>query len=82
MEKQWRYIFQALEIEKVSQIREVPNKMPSLSWENMPELIKGRDTLGWGKLVEIPEKKNQFGMGYKLTNIWSWKDNQRKFYTL
>lgn len=34
--------------------------------------------LGWGKLLEIPEKKNQFGMGYKPANVGSQKNNQRK----
>lgn len=41
----------------------------------MSELIKGRNTLGWGKLLEIPEKKNRFGLGYKPTNIGSQKND-------
>lgn len=38
--------------------------------------------MGWGKLVEIPEKKNRFRLGYKLVNIGSRKNSQRKLYTL
>lgn len=48
----------------------------------MSKLIKGRDVLGWGKLSEIPEKKNQFGLGYKPVYIGSQKNNQRKLYAL
>ena len=38
--------------------------------------------MGWGKLLEIPEKKNQFGLGCKPTNMGSQKNSQRKLYTL
>lgn len=56
--------FQALEIVAVSRRRE-----QSISpWEKMSKLIKGRDTRGWGKLLKIPEKKDQFGLGNKPTN--------------
>lgn len=48
----------------------------------MSELIKGRDVLGRGKILEIIEKKNQLRLGYKPTNIGSHKNNQRKFHTL
>lgn len=45
-------------------------------------MIKGIYALGWGKLLEILEKNNQFRMGYKSTNIRSQKNNQRKFHNL
>lgn len=74
--------FQALEIAAVSRRREVPKENSASPWEKISELIKGRDTSGWSKLVEIYEKKNRFRLGYEPTKIGSRKNNQRKFYTL
>lgn len=75
--------FQTLEIQSFSRRRDVPKKEKSaLPWEKMSKLIKSRDTLGQGKLLEIPKKKDRFGMGYKPANIESRKINQRKFRTL
>lgn len=67
--------FQALEIAAVTRRREVPKEKSASPWEKMSKLIKGRDASGRGKLLEIPEKKNRFGLGYKLTNIGSQKNN-------
>lgn len=75
--------FQAFEISAISRRRDVPKDEKSTSpWEKISELIKVRDTLGWGKLLEIPEKKERFGQGYNPANIGSQKINQRKFLTL
>lgn len=58
--------FQAVEIAAVSQRKDVPKKEKSVSpQEKMSELIKSRDTLGWGKLLEIPENNDRFELGYK-----------------
>lgn len=54
--------FQALEIAAVNRRRE------KSIWEKISKLIKGRDTWGWGKLLEIPKKKDRFKLGYKPTN--------------
>lgn len=48
----------------------------------MSKLIKGRDTQGWGKLLEIPEKKDQLGLGYKPAYERIQKTGQKKLYTL
>lgn len=75
--------FQALEIVVVSQRRDVPKKEKSTSsWEKMSELIRSRYMLGYGNLLEILEKKDRFGLGYKPINIESQKINQRNFFTL
>ena len=29
--------------------------------------VENGDSKGWGKLPEIPEKKNRFGLGYELS---------------
>lgn len=31
-------------------------------------LIKRGDIMGWGKVLEITEKKDRFGLGYKPAN--------------
>ena len=70
--------FQSLEIAAVSRRKE-----KSISpWEKMSKLIKGRDTQGWGKLLEIPEKKDRLGLGYKPANEIIQKTSQKKLYTL
>ena len=35
------------------------------SWRNLQTIMEDRTSKGWGKLVEIPEKKNRFGLGYQ-----------------
>lgn len=70
--------FQALEIVAVSGWRE--QSMYTL--EKMSKLIKGRDTWGWGKLLEILKKKDQLGLGYKPANEGVQKTNLKKFCTL
>lgn len=74
--------FQALEIIAIIRRIEVPKEKSTSPWENLSELIKGRDALGWGKLLDISDKKNWFGLGYKPANIGSQKNDQRKFHTL
>lgn len=70
--------FQSLEIAAVSRRKE-----KSISpWEKMSKLIEGRDTQGWGKLLEIPEKKDRLGLGYKPANEGVHKTDQKKLYTL
>lgn len=48
----------------------------------MSKLIKGRDAQSWGKLLEIPEKKDWLGLGYKPANESFQKTNQKKLCTL
>lgn len=51
--------FQALEISVVTRRRDIPKEeIPSTMWEKMSDLIKSMDTLGWGKMSKIPEKKD------------------------
>lgn len=48
----------------------------------MSKLIKGGDTQGWGKLLEISEKKDRLGLGYKPANEGVQKTYQNKLCTL
>lgn len=45
-------------------------------------MIKDRDARGWDKLLEIPEKKDWLGLGYKPANEGVHKTDQKKLYTL
>lgn len=70
--------FQALEIAAVRRRRE-----QSISpWEKISKLIKGRYAQGWGKLLEILEKKDRLGLGYKPANEGFQKINQKNLCTL
>lgn len=70
--------FQALEIAAVSRRKE---QLIS-PWEKMSTLIKGINAQGWGKLLEIPQKKDQLRLSYKLANEGVEKTYQKKLCTL
>ncbi|XP_050908914.1 uncharacterized protein LOC127122656 [Lathyrus oleraceus] len=70
--------FQSLKIAVVSRRKE-----KSISpWEKISKLIKGRDTQGWGKLLEKPEKKDRLRLGYIPANEGVQKRDQKKLCTL
>lgn len=68
--------FQFLEIAVVDRRREKSTS----PWKKMSKLIKG--THGWGKLLEIPEKKDRLELGYKPPNEEIHKTDQKKLCTL
>lgn len=45
-------------------------------------MIKGGSPSGWSKLLEFPEKRDQFELGYQTTNKEASKTNQRQLRTI
>lgn len=48
----------------------------------MLDLIKSGNTMDCGKLLELPEKNDRFGMGYKPSDKEVQKTNKKKLCTL
>lgn len=63
--------FQDLEVVSmvtVQPTKEQPKSEPSMAyWKGAKSLVETRDVQCRGKLVEIHEKKNQFGLGYQAS---------------
>ena len=58
--------FQALEIASMVTLPvEKGNKPKVTSWRDLQVTMECDASKGWGKLPEIPEKKNRFGLGYE-----------------
>lgn len=36
-------------------------------WKEAKSIVEVGNAKGWGKVIEIPEKKDRFGIGYQLS---------------
>lgn len=72
IETNWEILeipLQALEIAAISRKQGSPKNEKSVSsWGRDSDLVKSEDISGWGKLLEIPKKKDGFGLDYKPVN--------------
>jgi hypothetical protein len=62
--------FQALEIANATlvdlEVASHASRTPVTSWKNLKKAMNGGGLPeGWGQLLEIPEKKDRFGLGYQ-----------------
>ncbi|GAU40821.1 hypothetical protein TSUD_398050, partial [Trifolium subterraneum] len=79
--------FQALEIATITTLktkRKSSKKggLAMTSWKAMKEALEEGIILGWGKVPEICEKKDRFGLGYRPTTKGMMEAAQRKMGTL
>lgn len=59
--------FQALEVINAVQTKQVPVEKPPVSmssWKNAKATIEVGGPEGWGKVINMVEKKDRFGLGY------------------
>ena len=59
-------LFQVLEVASTITLPVEKVKNPTMtSWRDLQIVVENGDLKGWGKLPEISEKKNHFGLGYE-----------------
>jgi hypothetical protein len=60
--------FQSLEVVNmmaIQQTLEAPKSGPSMaSWQGAKVVMESEDAQDWGKVVEVKEKRDKFGLGY------------------
>ena len=62
--------FQVLEVTSMVTLPvEKIKKLTITSWRDLQVVVEDGASKGWGKLVEIPEKKNRFGLGYESQRL-------------
>ncbi|XP_058763854.1 uncharacterized protein LOC131637289 [Vicia villosa] len=72
--------FQVLEAAAVSTLPVEKIKKsgtPITSWRDLQTMVGNQAPEGWGKLIDIPEKKDRLGLGYKLSD--TTKKNEERF---
>jgi hypothetical protein len=76
--------FQALEIASVTtlKIKRKKGGLAMTSWKAMKEALEEGVPLGWGKVPEVCEKKDRFGLGYRPTTKGMLGAAQKKMGTL
>lgn len=67
--------FEAVNVLTVQQVPESPNPELSMaSWKGAKAIIETGNAQGWGKLIEVREKWDKFGLGYEPSS--DRKNNQ------
>ncbi|MCI46032.1 gag-pol polyprotein, partial [Trifolium medium] len=79
--------FQALEIASVITLKtkrksSKKNGLAMTSWRAVKEALEEGVPLGWGKVPEVCEKKDRFGLGYQPTTRGMTGAAQKKIGTL
>ena len=60
--------FQVIEVASMVTLPVEKIKKPIVtSWRYLQIVVEDGTSKSWGKLVEIPDKKNHFGLGYGLS---------------
>lgn len=65
--------FQSLEVVNamtIQQTSESPKSEPSMaSWQGAKTIIENGNAQGWGKVIEVREKWDKFGLGYEPSSV-------------